>query len=144
MRINNWFEACQDEIEKSGGQNDQLLIMIFRNYLTVPVSEFQHFVVRNKQSWEKGDITDPLVLMNDAEYKFRSLQEDKLWVTNDPMKAKMLALTTFIENLTRQLDSKGSIKQSNKSFEHSNPSTVASGNNGKYDAPKPGESFTKC
>ena len=25
MKINNWFEAHQDEIEKSGGQNDQLL-----------------------------------------------------------------------------------------------------------------------
>ena len=40
MKINNWFEARQDEIEKSGGQNDQLLIMLFRTYLTVPVSEF--------------------------------------------------------------------------------------------------------
>ena len=29
MNINNWFEAHQDEIEKSGGQNDQLLIMLF-------------------------------------------------------------------------------------------------------------------
>ena len=24
MKINLWFEACQDEIEKYGGQNDQL------------------------------------------------------------------------------------------------------------------------
>ena len=51
MNINNWFEACQDEIEKAGGQNDQLLIMLFRTYLTVPVSEFWHFFVRNKESW---------------------------------------------------------------------------------------------
>ena len=29
MKIDNWFEACQYEIEKSGGQNDQLLIMLF-------------------------------------------------------------------------------------------------------------------
>ena len=54
--------------------------------------------------------------MNDAESKFKSLQEDKLWVTNDPMKAKILAITTVIGNLTRQLNSNGSIKQSNKSF----------------------------
>ena len=40
MKINNWFEAHQDDIEKSGGQNDQLLIMLFWTYLTVPVSEF--------------------------------------------------------------------------------------------------------
>ena len=40
MKINNWFEACQDEIEKARGQNDQILIMIFRTYLIVPVSEF--------------------------------------------------------------------------------------------------------
>ena len=75
--------------------------MLFRTYLTVPVSEFRHFVVRNKESWEKGDITDLLILMNDAESKFNSLQEDKLLVTNDPMKAKMLTLTTVIGNLTR-------------------------------------------
>ena len=105
MKINHWFEARQDEIEKSGGQNDQLLIMLFRTYLTVPVSEFRHFVVCNKESWEKGAITDPVVLMNDAESKFMSLQEDKLWVTNDPMKAKMLALTTVIGKLTKQMDS---------------------------------------
>ena len=104
--------------------------MLFRTYLTVPVSEFQHFVVRNKESWEKGDIKDTVVLMKDAESKFRSLQEDKLWVRNDPMKSKILALTTVIGNLTRPLDSKRTTKQSNKSFENSNSSTVASGNNG--------------
>ena len=102
MKINTWFEARQDEIEKSGGKNDQLLFMLFRTYLTVPVSEFRHFVVCNKESWEKGDITYQLVLMNYAESKFKSLQEDKLWVTKDPMKAKILALTTVIGNLTRQ------------------------------------------
>ena len=110
MKINTWFEARQDEIEKAGGKNYQLLITLFLTYLTVPVSEFRHFVVCNKESWEKGDITDPLVLMSDAESKFKSLQEDKLWVTNDPMKDKMLALTTVIGNLTRQLNSKGRIK----------------------------------
>ena len=67
MKINKWFEARQDDIEKAGGQNDQLLSMLFRNYLTVPVSEFRYFIVCNKESWKRGDITDPLVLMNDAE-----------------------------------------------------------------------------
>ena len=57
--------------------------------------------------------------MNDVESKLRSLQEDKLWVTNDPMKDKMMDLTTVIGNLTRQLDSEGNIKQSNKSFGNS-------------------------
>ena len=99
MKINSLFEARQDDIEKSGGQNDQLLIMLFRDYLTVPVSEFRQFVVRNKESWEKEDITDPLVLMNDIESKFKSIQEYTLWVTKDPTKAKMLALTTVIRNL---------------------------------------------
>ena len=116
MKINTWFEIRQYEIEKSGGKNNQLLIMLFRTYLTVLVSEFRHFVVRNKEIWEEGSITDPLVIMNDAASKFKSLQEDKLWVTNDPMKAKMLALKTVIGKLTRQLDSKGSINQSNQSF----------------------------
>ena len=66
-----------------------------------------------------------------------------MWVTNDPMKAKMLALTMVIENLTKRLDSKGTTKQFNKSFGNSNASTVPSGNIEKYDAPKPGEYFTK-
>ena len=81
--------------------------------------------------------------MNDAESKFRSLKEDKLWVTNDPMKAKILALTMVIGILTKQLDSKGTTKQFNKPFGNTNPSTVASGNNEKYDAPKPGETLKK-
>ena len=50
MNINNWFETRQDEIEKAGGQKDQLLIMLFRTYFTVPVYEFRHFVVRNNES----------------------------------------------------------------------------------------------
>ena len=70
-------------------------------------------------------------MMNDAESKFKSLQEDNLWVTNNPVKAKMLALTTVIGDLTRKLDSKGDVKQSNKSFGNSTPSIVASGNNKK-------------
>ena len=116
--------------------------MLFRTYLTVPVSEFWHFFVSNKESWEKGDITDPLFLIYDAESKLKSLQEDTLWIANDSMKAKILALTTVIGDLTRQLDSKGNKNQSNKSFENSTPSIVASGNNVKFDAPKPGESMT--
>ena len=60
-----------------------------------------------------------------------------MWVTNNSMKAKMLALTTVLGNLTKQLDSKGTTKQFNKTFGNSNPSTVASGNNEKYNAPKP-------
>ena len=115
--------------KKSGGQNNQLLIIFFWTYHTVPVSEFRHFFVRNKESWEKWDITDPVVLMNDAESKFRSLKEDKLWVTNNPMKANMLDLTMVIGNIIRQLYSKGTMKQCNSYFENSNPSTVTSGNN---------------
>ena len=57
-----------------------------------------------------GDITDPLILMNNSESTFKSLQYDKIWVSNNPMKAKMMALTTVIVNLTRKIDSKGDIK----------------------------------
>ena len=81
--------------------------------------------------------------MNDEESKFKSLQEDKIWVTNDPMKSKMLVLTTMIGNLTRQIYSKGSLKQSNKYFGDSTPSVVVPGNNEKYNPPKPGEPLTK-
>ena len=52
---------------------------------------------------------DPLVLMNDADFKFKSLQEDKLWVTKDPTKAHILAPTTVIGNLSRQLNSKENV-----------------------------------
>ena len=113
-KIKNWFESRQYDIEKSGMQKNQLLIVLFQTYVTAPVSGFWHFAVRNKESWEKGDIIDPLVLINEAESKFKSLQEDKLWVTNNPIKAKMLALTTVIEKLTRQLYSKEYVKQSDK------------------------------
>ena len=81
--------------------------------------------------------------MNDAESKFKSLQEDKLWVANEPMKANMLAITTVIGSLTRQLDSKGNVKKSNKYFGNATPTIVASGNNEKYDPPKSGEPLTK-
>ena len=66
MKINNWFEARQYDIEKVGGKNDQLLVMFSWNHFKVLVSEFRHFVVCNKESSEKGDIMDPFILMNDA------------------------------------------------------------------------------
>ena len=81
--------------------------------------------------------------MKGAEYKLKSLQEDKLWVTNDPMKVKMLALTTVIGKVIRQLYSKGYVKQSDKPLRNSPPSIDASGNNKKYDPLKPGEPLTK-
>ena len=55
----------------------------------------------------------------------------------------MLDLTTVIGKLTRQIDSKGEVKQSDKSFGNFSPSIGASGNNEKYDPPKPGEPLTK-
>ena len=86
---------------------------------------------------------DPLVLINDAESKFKSLQEDKLWVTKDPMRGDILDLTTVIGDLISKLDSKVNEKKSNKSIGNSTPSIVASDNNKKYDPPKPGEPQTK-
>ena len=77
----------------------------------------------------KGDITDPLVFMNDVESKFKILQEDKLWVTNKPMKANMLDLTTVIGELTRQLDFKGDVKKSDKPLGNFPTSIGASGKN---------------
>ena len=81
--------------------------------------------------------------MNDAESKFKSLKEDKLWVTKNPMKVMMLALKTVIGKLTRQLDLKGDVKQSDNPLGNFPPSIGASGNNKKYNLPKPGEPLTK-
>ena len=75
--------------------------------------------------------------MNDAQSKFKSLQEDKLLVTNNPTRAKMLALTTVIEKLTRQLNLKKDVKQSDKPLGNLLPPLGTSGNNKKYDLPKP-------
>ena len=54
----------------------------------------------------------------------------------------MLALTTVIGKITRQLDSKVDVKQSDKSLGNFPLSTGASGNNKKYDPPKPGKPLT--
>ena len=85
---------------------------------------------------------DLIVLMDGAESKFKRLREEKLWLTNTPMKANMLAPTMVIGNLTRQLDAKEDVKQSNKYFGDSTPSVVVPGNNEKYNPPKPGELLT--
>ena len=105
--------------------------MLFWTYFTVPVSEFRDLVVCNEESWEEGDITDPIVLMNDAESKFKILQEDKLWVTNNPVNAKMLDLTTVTGYLTIQLDSKGDIKKPDKPLGNFPHPIGALGNSGK-------------
>ena len=67
--------------------------------------------------------------MNDAESEFKSLQEHNLWVANDHMKAKVLALSTVIGKLARKIDLKGYIKQSDKDLGNFPPSIGASGNN---------------
>ena len=51
----------------------------------------------------------------------------------------MLALTTVIEKLTRQLNLKKDVKQSDKPLGNLLPPLGTSGNNKKYDLPKPGE-----
>ena len=59
------------------------------------------------------------------------------------METTMLALTTVIGKITRQLYSKGDVKQSDKPLGNSPPFIGASDNNKKYDPPKPGEPLTK-
>ena len=59
------------------------------------------------------------------------------------MKAKMLDVTTVIGKLTIQLDSKGYVKQSDKPLGDFLLPIGASGNNEKYNPPKPGEPLTK-
>ena len=55
----------------------------------------------------------------------------------------MWPLTTVIGELIRQLNSKGDVKQSYKTLGNFPPSTGASGNNEKYNPPKPGEPLKK-
>ena len=59
--------------------------------------------------------------MSAAESKFKSLTEDKLWVTRNPMQAKMIALSTVIEKLTKNLGPKNSKRSSSD-----NPTTKTS------------------
>ena len=54
------------------------------------------------------------------------------------MKAKMLARSTVIGKLTRKLDLKGDVKQSEKPLGDFLSLIGTSGNSKKYDPPKPG------
>ena len=55
----------------------------------------------------------------------------------------MMALTTVIGKLTRIIDSKRDVKQSDNPLGNFLPFIGASGNNDKYDPLKPGEPLTK-
>ena len=59
------------------------------------------------------------------------------------MKSKIMDLTTVIGNLKTKLDSKGDVKKSNRSFGNFRPSIGATGNNEKYNPPKPGKPPTR-
>ena len=79
-----------------------LLINLFKAYLSVKDKEFVRYIDAKKDSYDEGNEITPDELMNLASNKFKLLKQTGKWEAPDENEEKLLALQTEIKKLKQK------------------------------------------
>lgn len=90
-------------IVEQGFSHDDIIMDTFNALLTSKNMEFTTYIQRHKDEWEEGKSYTLDAISIDAVNKFNNMVHQKLWNKADPKDAKLLALTTEVQDLKSQL-----------------------------------------
>ncbi len=90
-------------IVEQGFSHDDVVMDTFKALLTSTNVEFNSYIQRHKDAWEEGKTFTLDGLSIDAINKYNNMVHQKLWNKADPKDAKLLALTTEVQDLKTQL-----------------------------------------
>jgi len=88
-----------------GFTHDDIVMDTFNALLTSKNTEFNVYIQRHKDAWEEGKTFTLDGISADAINKYNNLVHQKIWNKADPKDAKLLALTTEVQDLKSQIKS---------------------------------------
>ena len=104
----NAMESAHDEITvKHSKTYDSYMEDLFKAFKTFPNKIFTDFIIRIEDDWEadkNSGVTDTDELITKVRNKYNNMVHSETWDYVDPSDAKILALTTRLDSLTKELD----------------------------------------
>lgn len=104
------LEGIQQEINAEKGDNyckdDMLLMQLFRAAETTTNDGFAFDVRQAKVAWMMGKNWDKTSIINDLCAVYRNMVADESWMKVSSADSKIIALTTQVKDLKKQLDGK--------------------------------------
>jgi hypothetical protein len=114
------MDGLYQEILRNKGSHEDYLMDVFNALLTTKNSIFRSSVQDEKTKWEKGGDVDVDVLIRTSVQQYNNMYKQKIWNNNDGSNAKIVALTTALEDLKAKFNtSKNSNHNDSCSHDHS-------------------------
>ena len=101
--LTDYMSSTYREITEKGQQHQDYLLDLFNALGTVSNSDFAAFVREERQSWEIGGAKDADQLIAEALTIYNNAVSANRWEYSDPKDAKILALTTKVDQLEAQM-----------------------------------------
>jgi len=99
-KLTDYLSSKNREIEEKGQTHQDYHLDLFNALQTVPNPDFSSFITRDeRQAWEIGGEKTPNQLVAEALTIYNNAVSSNRWNTKDPKDAKIMALTTQIEQL---------------------------------------------
>ena len=96
---NQYVRQKRQNLTARGQRSDDLLVNIFKGYLSCSDKNFVEYICRKKDLYEEGGIVTVDSLMHDAPNKYKSIKLEGKWNSLSPDQEKILALTAKFEEL---------------------------------------------
>ena len=128
--LTDYMSSKYREIREKGQQHQDYLLDLFNALKTVPNSDFSAFVRDERQSWEIGGTKDADQLITEALTIYNNAVSTNRWDYSDPKDAKILALTTKVDQLEARM--KLSANATTQKPPYKQPFSDNSNSNSKY------------
>ena len=98
-KLTDYMSSKCGEIEEKGQENQDYHLDLFNALQTVPNPNFAAFIRDKRQAWEIGGEKQPNQIFAEALTIFNNAVSSNRWDSKDPKDAKIMALTTQVEQL---------------------------------------------
>ena len=106
-KLTDFMSTKLREIKEKGGSHEDFLLHLYEALESVPNEDFKAEIRTSRREWKKGAKTDPDTVISNAVklYNNKNVPGNQTWTTRDPKDAKIIALTTKLEQLTKVFES---------------------------------------
>ena len=98
-KFNLYVKEQRRQLKNRGEESQDLLINVFKAYLSVNDKYFVDYINRKKENYEEGGNITVDSILSDALNKFQSLKNEGLWQSKVEKDDKIVALTTQFQQM---------------------------------------------
>jgi hypothetical protein len=113
-KFNDHVSAIVVELAAGGETSSDLIVYVFRSYLSIEDQEFKRYIQNQKEKYDEGDPNVTVsTLMSKALTKYNQLIQSKTWKAKSPEEEKLIALTAQLKVAKDKINELSKKKKSN-------------------------------